>query len=163
MVKLHTIGGKANTSFGIYVGKGLIERTGWENGDSLRITAVDDDLILVTPEQMPTEQWTALYNVATALKTIDEMSPAELVTLLDVSEGEDGRRPSSVTSLAPLGASGHRIVVTNAVHRLNLSTGSNILRRVGMDVVVLIPEDRETESVKQRVRDVLDVREGQMG
>jgi hypothetical protein len=31
-----------------------------------------------------------------------------------------------------------------------------------MDIVVLIPEDRESESVKQRVRDVLDVREGQM-
>jgi hypothetical protein len=57
MVKLHTVGGEADTSYGVYVNKGLIERVGWENGDSLRVTAVDQDIILVTPEQMPTEQW----------------------------------------------------------------------------------------------------------
>jgi hypothetical protein len=163
MVKLHTVGGEADTSYGVYVNKGMIERVGWENGESLRVTAVDQDMILVTPEQMPTEQWIELYDTATALKGVDEMSPVELVTLLEVSEGKDGRRPSSVTSLAPLGASGHRIVITNAVNRLQLLPGSGINRRGTMDVVVLVPADRDTEDVKQRVRRVLDTRLKQMG
>lgn len=126
MVKLHTIGGKAKTSYGVYVGKGLIERVGWDNGHSLRVTAVEQDLILVTPEQMPTEQWIELYDEATPLKRVDEMSPTELVTLLEVSEGDDGRRASNLTSLAQLGASGHRIVITNAVNRLKLDLGETI-------------------------------------
>jgi hypothetical protein len=162
MVKLHTIGGKAKTSYGVYVSKGLIERVGWDNSHSLRVTAVEQDLILITPEQMPTEQWIELYDVATPLKRVDEMSPTELITLLEVSEGEDGRRPSNLTSLAQLGASGHRIVITNAVNRLELDPGEAINREVGMDVVVLVPEKKGTESVKQRVRDVLDVRAAQV-
>lgn len=163
MVHLHTVGGNARTSYGVYLNKGQIERAGWSNGDSLRITVVDDDFVLVTPEHMPTQQWVELYDSATAKKTVDEMTPVELIMLVDASEGDDGRRASSVTSLAPLGESGHRILVTNAVNRLQLSAGTDILRRVNLDVVILVPADRETESVKERIRTVLDVRESQTG
>jgi antitoxin component of MazEF toxin-antitoxin module len=161
MVQLHAVGGNANTSFGVYLNKSLIEQTGLANGDSLRVTAVDDEFILVTPERMPIQQWIELYNSATSRQTADEMTPAELVTLLEVAEGEDGRRPSSVTSLAPLGDSGHRILITNAVARLQLPVGADIQRRVGPDIVVLVPVERQTESVKQRIRDVLDTRASQ--
>ena len=132
MVQLHKVGGNAETSYGVYVNAGLIDTAGWENGDSLRITVVDHDLILVTPEQMPTEQWIELYDAATAGKTVDEMSPVEVVRLLDVTDGKDGRRPSSATSLAPLGDSGHRILVTNAAKRLQLLSGTGIRRRANL-------------------------------
>mgnify|MGYP006270171005 CR=1 FL=1 len=161
MVQLHAVGGNANTSFGVYLNKSLIEQAGLANGDSLRITAVDDEFILVTPERMPLQQWIELYNSATSRQAVDEMTPAELVTLLEVGEGDDGRRPSSVTSLAPLGDSGHRILVTNAVARLQLPVGADIQRRAGPDIVVLVPIERQTDSVKQRVRDVLDTRASQ--
>jgi antitoxin component of MazEF toxin-antitoxin module len=163
MVKLHTVGGNASTSYGVYLSKRLIESAGWENGDSVRITTVDNDLILVTPEQMPTEQWMELYDAATARASVSEMAPADIINLLDISEGKDGRRPSSVTSIAPLGDSGHRILVTNAVNRLQLSTGTAIRRKANLDVIVLIPANRDSDDVKQRVRTILDTRESQLG
>jgi hypothetical protein len=162
MVKLHKVGGNAKTSYGVYVNEGIINRAGWENGDSLRITVVDDDLILVTDEQMPTEQWVELYDAATARKTVDEMTPVELVRLLDVGDGDDGRRPSSVTSLAPLGDSGHRILITNAARRLQLVPGTGVARRANLGVVVLVPSTTETDEVNQRAGDVLDAREAQL-
>jgi antitoxin component of MazEF toxin-antitoxin module len=161
MVQLHAVGGNANTSFGVYLNKRMIEKAGLENGDSLRITIVDDEYILVTPERMPIQQWMELYNSATSRRTIEEMTPAEVVTLLEVTEGEDGRRPSSVTSLSPLGDSGFRVLITNAVARLQLPVGADIRRWVGPDIVVLVPVERQTDNVKQRVRDVLDTRESQ--
>ena len=63
------------------------------------------------------------------------MVSTEFVTLLEVSEGDDGRRASNLTSLAQLGASGHRIVITNALNRLKLDPGETINREIGMDVV----------------------------
>ena len=111
---------------------------------------------------MPTEQWVELYDAATARKTVDEMSPVELVRLLDVGDGDDGRRPSSVTSLAPLGDSGHRILITNAARRLQLVPGTGVARRANLGVVVLVPSTTETDEVNQRARDVLDAREAQL-
>lgn len=158
MVRLHKVGGNAKTSFGIYVSESLIDLTGWENGDSLRITVVDNDLVLVTRESMPTEQWIALYDAATAGKTVDELTPVELVRLLDVGDGEDGRRPSTVTSLAPLGDSGHRILLTNAAKRLELRQGTSIRRRANKGVVVLIPTPTATDEINERADDVLKAR-----
>jgi hypothetical protein len=162
MVQLHRVGGNAENSYGIYVNESLIQLTGWENGDSLRITAVDDDLIIVTSERMPTEQWVELYDAATARKTVDELSPVELVRLLDTTDGKDGRRPSNVTSLAPLGDSGHRILVTNAAKRLQLLPGTGIRRRANLGVVVLIPTSSATDEVNERAQAVLDDREEQV-
>jgi hypothetical protein len=162
MVQLHEVGGNAKTSFGVYVNEALIDLAGWRNGDSLRITVVDYDLILVTSENMPTEQWIELYDEATAGKTVDELTPVELVGLLNVAEGEDGRRPSSVTSLAPLGDSGHRILLTNAARRLQLRPGTGIRRRANEGVVVLIPSSTATNGVNDRAQDVLDTRGAQL-
>lgn len=162
MVQLHEVGGNAKTSYGVYVGEGLIGLAGWENGDSLRITVVDRDLILVTRESMPTEQWIELYDAATAGKPVDELTPVELVRLLDVGEGEDGRRPSTVSSLAPLGDSGHRILLTNAAKRLQLRPGTGIRRRANDGVVVLIPAPTATDEVEERAKDVLDARGAQL-
>jgi hypothetical protein len=162
MVQLHEVGGNAKTSYGVYVGEGLIGLAGWENGDSLRITVVDRDLILVTRESMPTEQWIELYDAATAGKPVDELTPVELVRLLDVGEGEDGRRPSTVSSLAPLGDSGHRILLTNAAKRLQLRPGTSIRRRANDGVVVLIPAPTATDEVEERAKDVLDARGAQL-
>jgi len=162
MVQLHTVGGNARTSFGVYLNNGQIERAGWENGDSLRITVVDRDLILVTRESMPTEQWVELYDAATAGKTVDELTPVELVRLLDVGDGEDGRRPSTVTSLAPLGESGHRILLTNAAKRLQLRAGAGIRRRADEGVVVLIPTSTATDEVDERANNVLKARGAQL-
>jgi len=157
MVQLHKVSGNAETSYGVYLNAGLIDTAGWENKDSLHIAVVDDDLILVTPERMPTEQWIDLYDAATAGKTIDEMSPVKLVRLREVTNGEDGRRPSSTTSLAPLGDSGHRILVTNAAKRLQLTSGTDIRRRANLGVIVLIPAPTATDEVNERARAVLDV------
>jgi len=162
MVQLHEVGGNAKTSYGVYVSEGLIDLAGWENGDSLRITVVDNDLILVTRENMPTEQWIELYDTATAGKTVDVLSPVELVRLLDVGEGEDGRRPSTVTSLAPLGDSGHRILLTNAAKRLQLRPGVGIRRKANEGVVVLIPAAKATDEVDERADDVLKARGAQI-
>jgi len=162
MVQLHEVGGNAKTSYGVYVSEGLIDLAGWENGDSLRITVVDRDLILVTRESMPTEQWIELYNAATAGRPVNELTPVELVRLLDVGEGEDGRRPSTVSSLAPLGDSGHRILLTNAAKRLQLRPGTGIRRRANEGVVVLIPAPTATEEVEERAKDVLDARGAQV-
>jgi hypothetical protein len=162
MVQLHKVGGNAETSYGIYINETQIELAGWEDGDSLRITTIDDDLILVTREDMPTEQWIDLYDTATARKTVDEMSPVELVRLLDVTDGKDGRRPSTVTSLAPLGDSGHRILVTNAANRLQLLPGTGVRRRANLGVIVLIPIPTATEEVNKRAQAVLDTREAQL-
>lgn len=152
MVQLHEVGGNAKTSYGVYVSKGLIDLAGWEDGDSLRITVVDHDLILVTRESMPTEQWVELYDAATAGKTVDELTPVELVRLLDVGDGEDGRRPSTVTSLAPLGESGHRILLTNAAKRLQLQPGAGIRRRADEGVVVLISTSTATDEVTRDIK-----------
>jgi len=162
MVQLHEVGGNAKTSYGVYVSEGLIDLAGWENGDSLRITVVDRDLILVTRESMPTEQWIELYDAATAGRPVNELTPVELVRLLDVGEGEDGRRPSTVSSLAPLGDSGHRILLTNAAKRLQLRPGTGIRRRANEGVVVLIPAPTATEEVEERAKDVLDARGAQV-
>ncbi|WP_255150363.1 hypothetical protein [Halorarius halobius] len=162
MVQLHEVGGNAKTSYGVYVSEGLIDLAGWENGDSLRITVVDRDLILVTRESMPTEQWIELYDAATAGRPVNELTPVELVRLLDVGEGEDGRRPSTVSSLAPLGDSGHRILLTNAAKRLQLRPGTGIQRRANDGVVVLIPAPTATEEVEERAKDVLDARGAQL-
>lgn len=162
MVTLHEVGGNAKTSYGVYVNKSLIGLTGWENGDSLRITVVDRDLILVTHESMPTEQWIELYDAATAGKSVDELTPVELVRLLDVGDGEDGRRPSTVSSLAPLGDSGHRILLTNAANRLQLRQGTGIRRRVDVGVVVLIPALTATDEVDERADAVLKARGAQL-
>ena len=162
MVQLHTVGGNAKTSYGIYVNSSLVDDTGWENGDCLRITVVDRELILVTHEQMPVDQWIELYDAATANETIDEMDPADLVKLRDFSDGSDGRRPSSVTSLSQLSDSGHRVLVTNAVNRLQLSSNTSIHRRTNLGVLVLSPASIETEDVNKRVRGVLDKRESQL-
>jgi len=162
MVQLHEVGGNAKTSYGVYVSEGLIGLAGWENGDSLRITVVDRDLILVTRESVPTEQWIELYNAATAGRPVNELTPVELVRLLDVGEGEDGRRPSTVSSLAPLGDSGHRILLTNAAKRLQLRPGTGIRRRANEGVVVLIPAPTATEEVEERAKDVLDARGAQV-
>lgn len=142
--------------------EGLIDLAGWENGDSLRITVVDRDLILVTRESMPTDQWIELYDAATAGRPVNELTPVELVRLLDVGEGEDGRRPSTVSSLAPLGDSGHRILLTNAAKRLQLRPGTGIRRRANDGVVVLIPAPTATEEVEERTKDVLDARGAQL-
>ena len=142
--------------------EGLIDLAGWENGDSLRITVVDRDLILVTRESMPTDQWIELYDAATAGRPVNELTPVELVRLLDVGEGEDGRRPSTVSSLAPLGDSGHRILLTNAAKRLQLRPGTGIRRRANEGVVVLIPAPTATEEVEERTKDVLDARGAQL-
>jgi hypothetical protein len=162
MVQLHEVGGNAKTSYGVYVSEGLIDLAGWENGDSLRITVVDRDLILVTRESMPTEQWIELYDAATAGRPVNELTPVELVRLLDVGEGKDGRRPSTVSSLAPLGDSGHRILLTNAAKRLQLRPGTGIRRRANDGVVVLIPAPTATEEVEERAKDVLDARGAQL-
>jgi len=162
MVQLHEVGGNAKTSYGVYVSEGLIDLAGWENGDSLRITVVDRDLILVTRESMPTDQWIELYDAATAGRPVNELTPVELVRLLDVGEGEDGRRPSTVSSLAPLGDSGHRILLTNAAKRLQLRPGTGIRRRANDGVVVLIPAPTATEEVEERTKDVLDARGAQL-
>lgn len=162
MVTLHEVGGNAKTSYGVYVNESLIDLTGWENGDSLRITVVDRDLILVTRESMPTEQWIELYDAATAGKVVDELTPVELVKLLEVGDGEDGRRPSAVSSLAPLGDSGHRILLTAAAKRLRLRPGTGIRRRANDGVVVLIPTPMATDEVIERVTAVLDVRGAQL-
>jgi hypothetical protein len=162
MVQLHEVGGNAKTSYGVYVNKSLIDLAGWGNGDSLRITVVDNDLILVTPENMPTEQWIELYDEATAGKTVDELTAAKLVRLLNVTEGEDGRRPSSVTSLAPLGESGHRILLTNAAKRLQLGPGTGIRRRANEGVVMLIPSSTATDEVNERAENVLEARGEQL-
>ena len=163
MVQLHEVGGNAKTSYGVYVSEGLIDLAGWENGDSLRITVVDRDLILVTRESMPTDQWIELYDAATTNETIDEMNPADLIKLRDFSDGSDGRRPSSVTSMSQLSDSGHRVLITNAVNRLQLSSNTSIRRRANLGVLVLIPPSIETEDVNERVRDILDKRESQLG
>jgi hypothetical protein len=162
MVKVHEVGGNAKTSYGVYVNKALIDLAGWENGDSLRITVVDRDLILVTRESIPTEQWIELYDAATAGKTVDELTPVELVRLLDVGDGEDGRRPSTMTSLAPLGESGHRILLTNAAKRLQLRPGAGIRRRADEGVVVLIPTSTATDEVDERANNVLTARGAQL-
>ena len=162
MVQLHEVGGNAKTSYGVYVSEGLIDLAGWENGDSLRITVVNRDLILVTRESMPTEQWIELYDAATAGKTVDELTPAELVRLLDVGDGEDGRRPSTVSSLAPLGDSGHRILLTSAANRLQLHPGTRIRRRVDEGVAVLIPAPTATDEVHERADNVLKARGAQL-
>ena len=162
MVTLHEVGGNAKTSYGVYVNESLINLAGWEDGDSLRITVVDSELIIVTPEDMPTEQWVELYDAATAGKTVDELTPVELVRLLNVADGEDGRRPSSITSLAPLGESGHRILLTNAAKRLGLRPGTGIRRRANEGVVVLIPAPTDTDEVNERAQAVLDARETQL-
>jgi len=162
MVKVHEVGGNAKTSYGVYVNKALIDLAGWENGDSLRITVVDRDLILVTRESIPTEQWIELYDAATAGKTVDELTPVELVRLLDVGDGEDGRRPSTMTSLAPLGESGHRILLTNAAKRLQLRPGAGIRRRADEGVVVLIPTSTATDEVDERANNVLKARGAQL-
>lgn len=162
MVQLHKVGGKAKTSYEVYLNQGLINRAGWQNGDSLRITVIDHDIVLVTREDMPTEQWIELYDTATAGKTVEELTPVELVRLLDVAEGEDGRRPSSVTSLAPLGESGHRILLTNAAKRLQLCPGTGIRRQANEGLVVLIPSPTATEEVNERAQDTLDTREAQL-
>ena len=162
MVKLHKVGGNAETSYGIYVNRSLIDLTSWENGDSLRITVVDNDLILVTAERMPTKQWIELYNAATGGKHVEELAPDDLIKLLDTADGEDGRRPSNVTSLSSLGDSGHRILITNAAKRLQLRPGTNVRRRANLDVIVLIPEPTATETVEKRAQDVLDARETQL-
>ena len=142
--------------------EGLIDLAGWENGDSLRITVVDRDLILVTRESMPTEQWIELYDASTAGKAVDELTPAELVRLLDVGDGEDGRRPSTVSSLAPLGDSGHRILLTSAANRLQLHPGTRIRRRVDEGVAVLIPAPTATDEVHERADNVLKARGAQL-
>jgi hypothetical protein len=162
MVKVHEVGGNAKTSYGVYVNKALIDLAGWENGDSLRITVVDRDLILVTRESIPTEQWIELYDAATAGKTVDELTPVELVRLLDVGDGEDGRRPSTMTSLAPLGESGHRILLTNAAKRLQLRPGAGIRRRADEGVIVLIPTSTATDEVDERANNVLTARGAQL-
>ena len=162
MVKVHEVGGNAKTSYGVYVNKALIDLAGWENGDSLRITVVDRDLILVTRESIPTEQWIELYDAATAGKTVDELTPVELVRLLDVGDGEDGRRPSTMTSLAPLGESGHRILLTNAAKRLQLRPGAGIRRRADEGVVVLIPTSTATDEFDARANNVLTARGAQL-
>ncbi|WP_257300797.1 hypothetical protein [Haloarchaeobius sp. FL176] len=162
MVQLHKVSGNAKTSYGVYVNKALIDLAGWEDGDSLRITVIDHDLILVTRESMPTEQWIELYDAGTTGKTMDELTPVELVRLLDVGEGEDGRRPSTVSSLAPLGGSGHRILLTNAAKRLQLHAGTGIRRRANEGVVVLIPTPTATDEVNKRAKDVLDARGAQI-
>ena len=163
MVKIHKVGGNAKTSYGVYVNSSLVDNTGWENGDSLRITVVDGELILVTHEQMPVDQWIELYDAATTNETIDEMDPADLIKLRDFSDGSDGRRPSSVTSMSQLSDSGHRVLITNAVNRLQLSSNTSIRRRANLGVLVLIPPSIETEDVNERVRDILDKRESQLG
>lgn len=163
MVKIHKVGGNAKTSYGVYVNSSLVDNTGWENGDSLRITVVDGELILVTHEQMPVDQWIELYDAVTTNETIDEMDPADLIKLRDFSDGSDGRRPSSVTSLSQLSDSGHRVLITNAVNRLQLSSDTSIRRRTNLGVLVLIPASIETEDVNERVRDILDKRESQLG
>jgi len=162
MVTLHEVGGNAKTSYGVYVNESLINLAGWEDGDSLRITVVDSELIIVTPEDMPTEQWVELYDAATAGKTVDELTPVELVRLLNVADGEDGRRPSSITSLAPLGESGHRILLTNAAKRLGLRPGTGIRRRANEGAVVLILAPTDTDEVNERAQAVLDARETQL-
>jgi len=162
MVTLHEVGGNAKTSYGVYVNESLINLAGWEDGDSLRITVVDSELIIVTPEDMPTEQWVELYDAATAGKTVDELTPVELVRLLNVADGEDGRRPSNITSLAPLGESGHRILLTNAAKRLELRPGTGIRRRANEGVVALIPTPTATDEVNERAQAVLDARETQL-
>ena len=163
MVKIHKVGGNAKTSYGVYVNSSLVDDTGWENGDTLRITVVDGELILVTHEQMPVDQWIELYDAATTNETIDEMNPADLIKLRDFSDGSDGRRPSSVTSMSQLSDSGHRVLITNAVNRLQLSSNTSIRRRANLGVLVLIPASIETEDVNERVRDILDKRESQLG
>lgn len=140
----------------------LIDLAGWENGDSLRVAVVDNDLILVTRENMPTEQWVELYDAATAGRPVDELTPVELVRLLDVGDGEDGRRPSTVSSLAPLGDSGHRILLTAAAKRLRLHLGTGIRRRANEGVVVLIPTPTATDEVNERTTAVLDARASQL-
>lgn len=163
MVQLHIVGGNAKTSYGIYMNSSLVDDTGWETGDSLRITVVDGELVLVTHEQMPVNQWIELYDAATTNEKINEMDPADLIKLRDFSEGSDGRRPSSVTSLSRLSDSGHRVLVTNAVHRLKLTSNSTIRRQANLGVLVLVPASIETEDVNERVRDILDKRESQLG
>ena len=163
MVKIHKVGGNAKTSYGVYVNSSLVDDTGWENGDSLRITVVDGELILVTHEQMPVNQWIELYDAATTNEKIDEMDPADLIKLRDFSDGSDGRRPSSVTSMSQLSDSGHRVLITNAVNRLQLSSNTSIRRRANLGVLVLIPPSIETEDGDERVRDVLDKRKSQLG
>jgi len=163
MVQLHIVGGNAKTSYGIYINSSLLDDTGWETSDSLRITVVDGELILVTHEQMPVNQWIELYDAATTNETINEMDPADLIKLRDFSDGSDGRRPSSVTSLSRLSDSGHRVLVTNAVHRLRLTANTAIRRQANLGVLVLIPASIETEDVNERVRDILDKRESQLG
>ena len=75
---------------------------------------------------------------------------------------QHGRRPSNVTSLSPLGDSGHRILITNAAKRLQLRPGTNVCRRANLDVIVLIPEPAATETTEKRAQDVLDARETQL-
>jgi hypothetical protein len=162
MVRLHEVGGNAKTSYGAYMSASLIDLAGWENGDSLRVAVVDNDLILVTRENMPTEQWVELYDAATAGRPVDELTPVELVRLLDVGDGEDGRRPSTVSSLAPLGDSGHRILLTAAAKRLRLHLGTGIRRRANEGVVVLIPTPTATDEVNERTTAVLDARASQL-
>ena len=123
---------------------------------------MDPDLILVTSEHLPTEQWVGLYNTDTVGKTIDELAPAELVQLLDIVDEEDGRRPSSVTSLAPFGGSGHRILVTNTVNRLDLSVGMNVSRRAESGIAVPSVTKTETEYTKDRVDAILNTRVSQI-
>lgn len=162
MVQLHSVGGNAETSYGIYVSKALIEATGWKTSDSLRITAIDDNLILVTLEEMPIQDWIELYDTATAQKTVDEMSPADLVRLLNTTEGKDGRRPSTVTSLSPLGDSGYRILVTNAAKRLRLPLGTDVHRRASSGVMLLIATPTVSKELAERVKNVLKVRGAQV-
>lgn len=157
MVRIHCVGGNAKTSYGVYMSATLIDRAGWENGDSLRITAVDSDIILITHEQMSTERWIEVYNVVTRGKTVEQMNPDELVQLLAATEGDDGRRPSSVTSLAPLGEAGHRILITNAVRRLELQPGDRVHRRSENGVVVLVSTSKLTDEVRKRIEKVLAV------
>ena len=59
------------------------------------------------------------------------MAPAELITALEVAQGEGGRRQSSITSLALIGDLGHCILITNAVARLQLPFGDDIQRQMG--------------------------------
>ncbi|GAB7093447.1 hypothetical protein JCM30237_05990 [Halolamina litorea] len=157
MVRIHSVGGNAKSSYGVYMSAALINRAKWVNGDSLRITAVDPDIILITHEQMSTERWIELYNAATRGRPVEQMNPAELVQLLAATEGDDGRRPSSVTSLAPLGEAGHRILITDAAKRLELEPGDRVHRRSENGVVVIVPTSKLTDEVKKRIEKVLAV------
>ena len=90
------------------------------------------------------------------------MSPADLVRLLDTTEGKDGRRPSTVTSLSPLGDSGYRILVTNAAKRLRLPLGTDVHRRASSGVMLLVATPTVSKELAERVKNVLKVRGAQV-